>query len=322
MWSAATSALPLPHRHQPAPLGGAARAAVAPPIRSSRAEREEPRRPRRGCAGRGATRAVAGAIAKLPMRYRVPLVPPRARGLVRTPTSPTALMPRRDGQVPHLPRTPGTDEKLRALLEREARHGRPRGSGDLLRSSCPRTSPPVGAFTTRVVHRLDAPARRRSVRALGLAASAGHGRPDGDGGRAGRGAAAARSTRPAAERALAEIRAEHGRLEREVEELSQPLRRVYLGGNEDVDLVLDLGQVGEYGRRRARRLSAARRFGRDRRSSESHGETCDDQKWKSFSAPPPGGWPWGSAVLDRGRARRRRRRERHRARAVVAEAGR
>jgi len=46
-----------------------------------------------------------------------------------------------------------------------------------------------------------------------------------------------------AERALAEIRAEHTRLEREVQDLSQPPSVVYLGGNEDVDLVLDLGKV-------------------------------------------------------------------------------
>ncbi|HEY0510786.1 MAG TPA: hypothetical protein VGH73_02705 [Thermoanaerobaculia bacterium] len=42
--------------------------------------------------------------------------------------------------------------------------------------------------------------------------------------------------------ALQDIRAEHGRLEREVEELSQP-SVVYLGGNENVDLVLDLGKA-------------------------------------------------------------------------------
>jgi hypothetical protein len=45
-----------------------------------------------------------------------------------------------------------------------------------------------------------------------------------------------------AERALAEIRAEHARLEREVQDLSQP-PVIYLGGNENVDLVLDLGKV-------------------------------------------------------------------------------
>ena len=46
-----------------------------------------------------------------------------------------------------------------------------------------------------------------------------------------------------ARQALAEIRAEHTRLEREVQDLSQP-SVVYLGGNEDVDLVLDLGRTG------------------------------------------------------------------------------
>jgi hypothetical protein len=47
-----------------------------------------------------------------------------------------------------------------------------------------------------------------------------------------------------AEQALAEIRAEHGRLQREVRELSQPSSVIYLGGNENVDLVLDLGRTG------------------------------------------------------------------------------
>lgn len=45
-----------------------------------------------------------------------------------------------------------------------------------------------------------------------------------------------------ARRLLQEIRAEHGRLEQEIQELSQP-PVVYIGGNEDVDLVLDLGKV-------------------------------------------------------------------------------
>lgn len=45
-----------------------------------------------------------------------------------------------------------------------------------------------------------------------------------------------------AQRMLQEIRAEHGRLEQEIHELSQP-PVVYIGGNEDVDLVLDLGKV-------------------------------------------------------------------------------
>jgi hypothetical protein len=54
----------------------------------------------------------------------------------------------------------------------------------------------------------------------------------------------AAATALAQEQALAEIRAEHGRLEREVRELSQQPSVVYLGGNEDVDLVLDLGRTG------------------------------------------------------------------------------
>jgi hypothetical protein len=47
-----------------------------------------------------------------------------------------------------------------------------------------------------------------------------------------------------AERILQDLRAEHGRLERELREMSQaPV--VYIGGNENVDLVLDLGKVRE-----------------------------------------------------------------------------
>jgi hypothetical protein len=112
--------------------------------------------------------------------------------------------------------------------------------GDLLRE-LPRESARPG-FTTRVLNRLEAPRRRRSLPRLALA-----------------GAMAAVLTVTAGvlvdarrdaleavrtQRALQEIRAEHGRLEREVQELSRP-PVVYLGGNENVDLVLDLGKVGE-----------------------------------------------------------------------------
>lgn len=45
-----------------------------------------------------------------------------------------------------------------------------------------------------------------------------------------------------ARRALQEIRAEHDRLEREVRALSEP-QVIYLGGNEQIDLVLDLDKV-------------------------------------------------------------------------------
>jgi cell division protein FtsB len=54
----------------------------------------------------------------------------------------------------------------------------------------------------------------------------------------------AAATAQAQEQALAEIRADHARLEREVQELSQQPSVVYLGGNENVDLVLDLGKTG------------------------------------------------------------------------------
>ena len=112
--------------------------------------------------------------------------------------------------------------------------------GDLLRE-LPREQARPG-FTARVLHRLDAPERRRSIPiprlalatalTLVLAVTAGiliDARRD-----------ALANAR--AEQALAEIRAEHARLEREVQDLSQP-PVIYLGGNEDVDLVLDLGKV-------------------------------------------------------------------------------
>ena len=112
--------------------------------------------------------------------------------------------------------------------------------GDLLRE-LPREQPRPG-FTARVLHHLDAPERRRwipvprlalaTVLTVALAVTAGlliDARRN-----------ALESSR--AEKALAEIRAEHARLEREVRDLSQP-PVIYLGGNEDVDLVLDLGKV-------------------------------------------------------------------------------
>ena len=45
-----------------------------------------------------------------------------------------------------------------------------------------------------------------------------------------------------AQRILRDLRAEHGRLERELREMSEP-PVVYIGGDEDVDFVLDLGKV-------------------------------------------------------------------------------
>lgn len=118
--------------------------------------------------------------------------------------------------------------------------------GDLLRE-LPREHARPG-FTARVLNRLEAPARRRPIPRLAAAAGAlalaivltvvltitagvrVEARRD----------ALAKAR---AEQALAEIRAEHARLEREVRELSQSPAVVYLGGNEEVDLVLDLGRV-------------------------------------------------------------------------------
>ena len=114
--------------------------------------------------------------------------------------------------------------------------------GDLLRK-LPREQAHPG-FTARVLERLDAPERAsRPRRPFRLAL-------------AGATAAAilaavstgvvmdrqAQSRKDEARRILQEIRAEHGRLEQEIHELSQP-PVVYIGGNEDVDLVLDLGKV-------------------------------------------------------------------------------
>ena len=114
--------------------------------------------------------------------------------------------------------------------------------GDLLRD-LPREQARPG-FTARVLESLDAPERTRHRHPFRLAL-------------AGAAAAAvltaasigilmdrrAESIQAAeAQRMLQEIRAEHGRLAQELEELSQP-PVVYIGGNEDVDLVLDLGKV-------------------------------------------------------------------------------
>jgi len=114
--------------------------------------------------------------------------------------------------------------------------------GNLLRE-LPREQARPG-FTARVLHRLDAPERRfrlgstyaAALAALLLAAiSAGvlMSRPGGS-------RQAIETTE--AQQILRELRAEHERLEQEFQRMSPP-RRVYIGGNEDVDFMLDLGQV-------------------------------------------------------------------------------
>jgi hypothetical protein len=117
--------------------------------------------------------------------------------------------------------------------------------GDLLRE-LPREHARPG-FTARVLNRLDAPEDRRlhwrprmalagamaAVAAVAISAGVLMDRPAGS----------ERSIETAeAQQILRELRAEHGRLEQELQEMSEP-PVLYLGGNEDVDLVLDLRNV-------------------------------------------------------------------------------
>jgi len=111
--------------------------------------------------------------------------------------------------------------------------------GDLLHE-LPREQARPG-FTARVVNRLDAPERRRSIPRLALATVLAAVLAVTAGFLIDARREALESAR--AEKALAEIRAEHAQLEREVRELSDQPPVVYLGGNEDIDLVLDLGKV-------------------------------------------------------------------------------
>jgi hypothetical protein len=97
-------------------------------------------------------------------------------------------------------------------------------------------------FTARVLERLDAPAPRPITRlvlamatVLAVAVSTG---VLIDRQSAPREAIEAEQAR----RIVQDLRAEHERLQRELQELSEP-PVVYIGGNEDVDLVLDLGKV-------------------------------------------------------------------------------
>jgi hypothetical protein len=116
--------------------------------------------------------------------------------------------------------------------------------GDLLRE-LPREHARPG-FTAHVLKSLDSTERapRRSFRfalagamAVALAMTVGILMDQQAGSRRSIGAAQA-------QQALQELRAEHGRLRQELQELSEP-PVVYIGGNEDVDLVLDLGKVRE-----------------------------------------------------------------------------
>lgn len=110
--------------------------------------------------------------------------------------------------------------------------------GDLLRE-LPREHARPG-FTARVLNRLESPARRPAIPRLALAGALGLFLAAGasvlvDAHREAVETAQARQ-------ALRQIRAEHMRLAQEVRDLSEPPPVVYLGGNEKVDLVLDLGK--------------------------------------------------------------------------------
>jgi len=114
--------------------------------------------------------------------------------------------------------------------------------GDLLRELPREQARPD--FTARVLERLESPATasRPRVRLL-LAAAAVVVSAVSAGVLIDRQAASRESIEAAqAQQILQDLRAEHGRLQRELRELSQP-PVVYIGGNEDVDLVLDLGKV-------------------------------------------------------------------------------
>jgi type II secretory pathway component PulM len=114
--------------------------------------------------------------------------------------------------------------------------------GDLLRE-LPREQARPG-FTARVLERLDStertPRPRRTFRPLFAGATAAVLLAVATGVVMDRRTESIQAAE--AQRMLQEIRAEHGRLEQEIQELSQP-PVVYIGGNEDVDLVLDLGKA-------------------------------------------------------------------------------
>ena len=116
--------------------------------------------------------------------------------------------------------------------------------GDLLRELPREQARPD--FTTRVLARLDAPAPAlRPLPRLVLAAAALTAAVISAGVLIDRQAVPTHAITDArAQQTLRDLRAEHERLQRELREISEP-RVVYIGGNEDVDLVLDLGKARE-----------------------------------------------------------------------------
>ena len=117
--------------------------------------------------------------------------------------------------------------------------------GDLLRGLPREQARPD--FTARVLARLDeAPARASGPRVrLVLAAAAITVAAVSAGVLVDRQTAAPNTiSATRAQQTLRDLRAEHERLQRELREISEP-PVIYVGGNEDVDLVLDLGAVRE-----------------------------------------------------------------------------
>lgn len=118
--------------------------------------------------------------------------------------------------------------------------------GDLLRELPREQARPD--FTVRVLERLEMPApvpRPRAGLLLAAATAVAMIAGVATGVRIDRQTASRGATEEAqARQILEDLRAEHGRLELELREISQP-PVVYIGGNEDVDLVLDLGKVRE-----------------------------------------------------------------------------
>ena len=116
--------------------------------------------------------------------------------------------------------------------------------GELLRE-LPREQARPG-FTARVLERLESPAPAPRPRAWLVLVTAGLAVAAVSTGLLMDRQAASRDTieQAQARQTLQDLRSEHGRLQRELREMSQP-PVVYIGGNEDVDLVLDLGKVRE-----------------------------------------------------------------------------
>jgi hypothetical protein len=112
--------------------------------------------------------------------------------------------------------------------------------GDLLRE-LPRERARPG-FTARVLNRLESPRRTPAIPRLALAGALAAFLAVGTGVLVDARKEAIEAAQ--ARQALQQIRAEHMRLAQEVRDLSAAPPVVYLGGNEKVDLVLDLGKVG------------------------------------------------------------------------------